>query len=134
MTQHQRFRQLSRAEKAERQKSRGNDCDARRQAVHVVEQVYGIGDSDQPEDRQRHVQCRVAGPWQTQAVIDHEGRTHHLPDQFLIRLGVQKIVRQADQEQESAGAHHHVQKRSGKVSPNPDGVVGLNEHKVTDDD
>ena len=77
-----------------------------RQPVHVVQQVDGVGDTHQPEERQGHVH-RDDGPGQGQPPPSDHRRPEDLPDQLLVRLDVQAIVRQSNQEHPGAAAEHH---------------------------
>lgn len=104
---HQGFIELTRSHEAKRYETGSDDCDAWRQTIHVVEQVYGVGNTDQPEDSERHVKEKRSGPWERQPVIDHKGGTHDLPNQFLIRLYVKDVVDEADEKQEGAGKEHY---------------------------
>src|SRR4030095_9720783 len=69
---------------------------------HVVEQVNGVADADQPEDGERHVDEDRAGPWQGQTVVNNKCGAENLPDQFLVRLDMYQVVDEADEKQESA--------------------------------
>src|SRR6185312_15880653 len=85
------------------------------------------------KDREGNIQRGIAGPRQRQAVVNHEGGAHDLPDQFLVRLGVDQIVDQAHQEKKSGGADDDVYQGAGKVSP---GLAGKwsNETNITNHD
>ena len=98
----QRFVNLPGVDKTEAQKPRRDHGDARREPVHVVEQVDCVRDADQPEDGERHVQQNRAGPRQRQTVVNDESRAENLSDKFLVRLDVNHIVNESDEKQERA--------------------------------
>jgi hypothetical protein len=95
------------AHEAGREEGGGDRGDARRQPVHVVEQVDRIGDADQPDERDRHVEHGCLRPGQREPEGNHDRRSHDLADQLLVRLEADQIVQQPDQEQERACAQDH---------------------------
>ena len=105
--EHQGLGRLSVVQEVERQEGGGDRGDAGRQPVHVVEQVDGVGDADQPEEGDRHVDRRRSGPGQGQPAPDDHRRPHDLTAQLLVGLEVEEVVDEPDQEQEGAGAEHH---------------------------
>ena len=60
----------------------GDRGDAGRQPVHVVEQVDGVGDTDQPEEGDRHVDRWRSGPGQGQPAPNDRRRPVILPLNF----------------------------------------------------
>ena len=99
--EHQGLGRLSVAQEGERQEGGGDRGDAGRQPVHVVEQVDGVGDTDQPEEGDRHVDRRRSGPGQGQPAPDDRRRPHDLTAQLLVGLEVEEVVDEPDQEQEA---------------------------------
>jgi len=101
--QHQRLVRLMIEHEVDAEKQGGDGRDAGGQAVHVVEHVHGVRDADQPEERDQHVDGEVRRPRQHQSERDDRAGGEQLADQFLIRPGVQEVIRQAEEEERAAG-------------------------------
>ena len=86
-----------------RQQRRTRDeADARAQPVHVVEQVEGIGQPDDPEDRQQRVERQGFDPCQPVTKEDEHGRESDLRHELRVRLQRDQVVRDADDEHSGA--------------------------------
>ena len=81
--------------------------DAGGQPVHVVEEVDGVRDPDEPEDRHDQGDRRAPAPRQHQPEVDDRARDQHLSDQLLVGLDVEEVVQQPDGEERRARAQHH---------------------------
>jgi hypothetical protein len=102
--EHHRFRMLVVEEEVDGKRAGCDRRDSRRQTVHVVEHVHGVGDADQPDERDGHVQDRPARPRKHEPEEDDRRRAQQLTDELLIRLEVQEVIDQAEDEQRRAGA------------------------------
>ncbi len=82
-----------------RQQRRTRDeADASAQPVHVVEQVEGIGQPDDPEDGQQRVERQGFDPCQPVTEEDEHGRESDLRHELRVRLQRNQVVRDADDE------------------------------------
>ena len=80
----------------------GDRRDARGETIHVVQQIDRVGYTDQPEDRDPDVYEFIAGDRQFWPEPDDDRCTDELTDKLLVRLDVQDIVEQTDDERERA--------------------------------
>ena len=83
----QSYRRLSRLRPHAQQESHdGNQADTGAQAVHVVDQIQGIGDANDPDKRQKRVNGERLHPLKPETE-EHEDRGHDdLGDQLRRRL------------------------------------------------
>ena len=77
----------------------GERSDAGGQPVHVVEEVDGVGDPDDPDQRQDDVERRVAGKAQLQAETGERRGDDNLGDELRLRLERPGVVDGPDGEQ-----------------------------------
>ena len=77
---------------------RGDRRHARRQPVHVVEQVERVGHADDPDEREQAIDRNPAGDRDRRHQPQDDRRDHHLPDQLRQRLHGADVVEHAEQE------------------------------------
>jgi hypothetical protein len=99
------FGSLAVRRESQRQRERADGGDARGEAVHIVEQVYGIGDPDQPKSGDRLIEEFQPRDRKLEVHADDDGGAHHLPEELLIGLDVEDVVEEPDEEKQRAGAY-----------------------------
>ena len=89
------------------QRDAGNQRDAAAETVHVVDEIEGVRQTDDPHERQQHVERRRRHPIEP-VVEEHEDRRDDdLGDQLRGRLQRQHIVDEADEEDERGRSDEH---------------------------
>ena len=92
-------------------KAGGDDRRAGRQTVHVVEQIEGVGDADDPQDGQRNGDRREPGRFDLDAADDQHAGGQDLGDEFGVRPQMAEVVDQAGDEQDRAADYQTQQAR-----------------------
>jgi hypothetical protein len=72
-------------------------------SIHVVEQVHGVRDGDEPEDADECVHGVPIRQRHDSVEHDQDGAAHYLHDELQVRLEIQHIVEKADHEHEASG-------------------------------
>ena len=104
----------------------GNNHRSGTQAIHVVEEIEGIGQADQPHHRQQHVDSGSVGPVKTLAKKHEQRRQRDLSNQLGGRLQRQHIVSHTNEEDEGSS-----DERQGKNSEIP-GDQGQSDNRDCD--
>jgi hypothetical protein len=97
----------------QREGQSSNQCDPGTQAVHVVQKVHGIGDSDDPNDRNDGVTCQRHNPLKAIAQECDHGSYHNLDDQLVLSSETEKIIKKAEREQDGHAKPDHSDVRRG---------------------
>jgi hypothetical protein len=79
----------------------GNCADPGTQAVHVVNEIKGIGNAHDPEQGGHGIQGKGVKPVQAKAEKSDQGSGQNLADEFAVWFDIAKVVKQSQQEQKS---------------------------------
>ncbi len=88
----------------EREASGGDDTEAARESVHVVEQVERVREADEPEDADRPAERLVRDELDRDRAVEDEVGGHELGAELRGRMQVDDVVEQAEREDDRAGA------------------------------
>ena len=92
--------------------------EASREPVHVVQQVDGVGNADDPQDRQDHVDGGVGVQPEDEAQLDKDRRHHDLGDQLHGRAERAEVV--VEPQQGHRDGQHERDGRAATARPDPD--------------
>ena len=90
---------------------RHHDGDRARQAVHVVEEVKGVGDAHHPEQREEHVGERKAGQPEREAEGEQDAAEQELREQLRRRGQASDVVDETDDRHRAGGEREHHESR-----------------------
>ena len=97
----------------EREARRGDDAEARREPVHVVEQVERVRQPDEPEHPDRPAERRAVDELDRDRALEHDDRGHELGAELRGRMQVDDVVEQAEAEDDRAARERPRASRPG---------------------